>query len=136
MIRPVSIIQFERCYLTAFVLGATNTVWTFWEAGVLARGLPIGTLVGTLLGFAITLSILYFVARQGSAIARWAAVAFLALGLIGVVVGLVTGYYPKGIHGVIGIVTTTLQAVSVWLMFRADAEPWFHSTAGEVAHEA
>ena len=134
--RPRSIVNFERCYLGAFVLGFVNTVlaWSDTQATIAASdaGAAFGgsfLIVTTALGFAITLALWYFIARRGSAVAKWIATVFLALGVLGLVFALLMRTYPAGIGGVVGIVTTVLQAVAISFLFRADTKPWFGETA-------
>ena len=136
MERPLSIVKFDRCYLAAIVIGLLNTALS-WPASmekIQTSGQSPALLIGaTLIGFGITIALWYFIARRGSAIAKWIATVFLALALVGLLISLATGNYPKGLSGVIGIVTTTLQAISVWLLFQPDTKAWFGETRGPVA---
>ena len=129
--RPAAIVKFERLYLAAFVLGLANTALS-WSAALQkmrAAATPGNgiwyLLASTLVGFAITLSLWYFIARKGSVIAKWIAVAFLALGIFGLVAAAVNGLYPTGIGGIIGVVTTGLQFAAIAFLFTPEAKPWF-----------
>lgn len=136
--RPVSIVNFERCYLGAFAIGMFNTALS-WQA-TRERLAPQAEQFGswfmpavTLIGFAITLTLWYFIARRGSAVAKWIATVFLVLGLLGLLISLPTGNYPQGIGGVFGIVSTVLQVIAIWLLFRPDTKPWFGETGASAA---
>ncbi|MDB5703610.1 MAG: hypothetical protein JWN66_726 [Sphingomonas bacterium] len=133
MERPRSIVMFERCYLAAFVIGALNTIlaWSSTRAQLQQQEAVLGAWflpAVTLIGFGITLLLWYLIARKGSQFAKWAATVFLVLGLLGLAITLPFGTYPKGINGVLGIVTTAFQAISVWFIFRPDTAEWFGET--------
>ena len=130
MNRPISIINFERCYLGAFVIGIVNSAlnWSDTRERMAAQEQVLGTWVlplGVLVGFAITLLIWYFVARRASVVAKWIATVFLVLGWIGVLFALASGNYPHGLAGVLGITGTILQTIAIYLLFKPDAEAWF-----------
>ncbi|WP_260598215.1 hypothetical protein [Sphingomonas endolithica] len=136
--RPISIVNFERCYLGAFAIGLVNTAMS-WQATT-AKLAPQAAMFGTwylpavtLIGFAITLALWYFIARRGSAVAKWIATVFLVLGLLGLLITLPMGTYPKGIGGILGIVSTVLQVIAIWLLFRPDTKVWFGETKADAA---
>ena len=136
--RPQSIVNFERCYLGAFVLGLVNTALAWSATSAAFAGSPQAAMMGswfltatTLIGFAITLALWYFIARKGSAVAKWIAVVFMVLGLIGVAITLLTGTFPAGVSGTIGIITTMLQVIAVTFLFKPDAKIWFGETTGD-----
>ena len=72
--RPRSIILFERLYLGSFVLGVVNAIqlWNARLASLRAQGVadswPLAAM--TLLGWVISLALLYIVARKGSSVAK------------------------------------------------------------------
>lgn len=85
------------------------------------------------IGFIAPLILWYFIARRGSAIAKWIVVVFFAIGLCGSLIGLAMHTFPVGLRGIISAVTFVLQAISVWLLFRPDTSAWFGETkSGEV----
>ncbi|QNQ10353.1 hypothetical protein [Sphingomonas alpina] len=140
MDRPASIVTFERLYLGALAIGVINTVmsWSTNQAQMAAQtaqvpeaGQIISWLVpvATAIGVGISLLLWYFIARRGAAVAKWiatilvvAAVGFMALALSG-------GTYRPGLNGILGVVGTVFQAVSIWFLFRPDTKIWF----GEVS---
>lgn len=138
MERPVSIIWFERCYLGALVIGLINAVLRWPEmtaaaanqpnADQLGAGFMPTVLIVTLaLGFGISLLLWYFAARRRANVAKWIITIFFVLGLLSFGFTAVTGNLPKGLGGVIAVVTWVLNAVAVWQLFRPDAEAWFEN---------
>ena len=130
MNRPISIVNFERCYLGAFVIGVLNTAfsWSDTRERMAAQEQVLGTWfmpLTLLIGFAITLLIWYFIARRASVVAKWIATVFLVLGWIGLLISFATGNFPHGIPAVLSIVATILQTVAIYLLFKPDAEAWF-----------
>jgi asparagine N-glycosylation enzyme membrane subunit Stt3 len=122
--RPQSIVNFERCYLGAFVLGLVNTALAWSATRAMFDASPQAAMLGgwfltatTLIGFAITLALWYFIARKGSAVAKWIVVVSLF--------ALLMGTYPAGLSGAIGIFNTVLQAVAVSFLFKPDTKGWF-----------
>ena len=76
--RPASIVNFERLYLGALVVGLINTVIT-WETtlaevkaqpGVENMGSSI-FYITLAIGFLIPVLLWYFVARRASVVAKW-----------------------------------------------------------------
>jgi len=136
MVRPQSIVQFERVYLGAWALGLVNTAlnWSSVQDNpqVQAAAEQIGgwylpTI--TAIGLLIPLILWYFIARRGSVVAKWIMVVLTAFGLIGIAIGLAMGTTQSGIAGVLGIVGVVLNIIAATLLFRADAKPWFGETA-------
>lgn len=130
MSRPNSIIQFERFYLAAIGVDVVNTVlsWSDREARALLEPQMFGDLTlpaTTAVGFGVALLLWFFIARQGSAIAKWILAIFVALALVWTLYAVPTGRYSLGLSGLLGVFSTVLQAYSVWLLFRPDARPWF-----------
>ena len=136
MLRPRSIIDFERCYLGSLVLSFITLALT-WNAQLaalqrtpstaqLGDGFIMSSLLGGLaFGAVITLLLWWFAARRGSVVAKWIIVAFFALGTLGLLNGLARGTTPPGLGGVLSVANWVLQAVAVWLLFRPDANAWF-----------
>lgn len=130
MIRPTSIIQFERFYVAAIGVDAINTVlsWTAREERALLEPQMLGNAtlpVMTAIGFAIALLLWFFIARRGSAIAKWVLTIFVTVALVWSLYAIPTGRYSMGLNGLLGLFSTVLQAYSVWMLFRPDAKPWF-----------
>ena len=130
--RPVSIVNFERCYLGAFVLGLLNTAlsWSTTRAAFAAS--PQAALLGgwffpvmTLIGFAITLSLWFFIARKGSAVAKWIATVLVVLGVMGSVFTFLFRTYPQSLSGIISVATLVLQVIAIVMLFRPDTKKWF-----------
>ena len=135
MQRPISIVQFERCYLGALVLGLVNTAVGWNERMQLvqvqqAQGMMGGAFVPVMLGAAlfgaaITLLLWYLTARKGYVGAKWVVVVFYVLGLLALLLSVVQGTLPRGVPGILTVVVWVLNSVATWLLFRPDARRWF-----------
>lgn len=134
--RPPSIVTFERFYLGSYAISLLNTLafWPAMEAAMrvnpsVARmppGFAPGVLViGLVVSTAITLMLWYFVARSGSVVAKWIVTIFFAFGALSLVYGLAMGTRALNVQGIVGIVSTLLNAAAVWMLFRPDARLWF-----------
>ncbi len=137
--RPKSIILFERLYLASLVIMAINFFWSFdtMVAQIQrdpAMG-PLGWGGGAMIAIfaasmAISLLLWFFVARRGSAIAKWILVIFAVIG----VWSLSNTFTEISSAQLIApLLVTVLQIAATILLFRADAKPWF---AGNVQDEA
>lgn len=129
--RPTSIVNFERCYLGAILVGLLNsaiTVPTMMRDPQVAQATAtLGTgflYISMLLGLVVSLLLWYFAARRASVVAKWIIVVFFAFGMLGILRRLMSGF-PTGGTAVLGIVSIVLQAVAVYLLFRPDAAAWF-----------
>ncbi|MGI4730913.1 MAG: hypothetical protein ACRYFW_04090 [Janthinobacterium lividum] len=132
--RPLSIVNFERCYLGAIMVGLVNSliilpamIRTPQIAQATAR-FGSGFLYGTMAaGVVVTLLLWYFAARRASVVAKWIIVVFFAFGVLGLLRNVATGFsgIPSNLSAVLGIVAFVLQAVAVYLLFRPDAAAWF-----------
>ncbi|MEO7170733.1 MAG: hypothetical protein V4610_13860 [Pseudomonadota bacterium] len=135
MIRPTSIIQFERFYLAAIGVDAVNTIlsWSDQQERALLHHQMFGDLtlpLTTVAGFGLALLLWFLVARQGSAIAKWALAIFVGLALAWTLYAIPTGHYSIGLSGLLGLFSTVLQAYAVAMLFRGDARPWFGAKTG------
>jgi hypothetical protein len=135
--RPRSIVLFERLYLGAWALGLLNTVLNWSEtmrkldaAGVEAS--PALLYGSTAVGLLIPLILWYFIARQGSTIAKWLLVVLFVIGLASLALAAITGRLPSGLPGIVAITASVMQAVAIWCLFRPDAWPWFGEEPTEV----
>ncbi len=135
MFRPISIVQFERCYLGSLVLGFITLAFTWNTQMALLQRNPAtaqmgsmvygSLLIGLIVGAIITLVLWYFAARRASVVAKWIIVVFFAIGVLGLLNSLSKGMVPHGLGGVLTIANIVLQAVAVYLLFRPDATAWF-----------
>ncbi len=138
MNRPNSIVQFERLYLGAVLLGLANTALAWDKALELLAANPQTAAFGpgflaasTAVGVIINLLLWYFVARKGSTVAKWIVVVFCAFGVLGVIWTAVTGQLPEGIAGILGIVRVLLNLGAVVFLFRPDTKAWFGEPVAE-----
>ena len=137
--RPTSIVNFERCYLGAILIGFVNSLLilpTMMRTPQVAQATALvgGSFIyGTMaIGLIITLLLWYFAARRASAVAKWIIVVFFAFGVLGMIRNLTSGFasVPAGLSRVLVIVAFVLQAVAVYLLFRPDAAAWFRRERG------
>lgn len=136
MERPASIVTFERCYLGAWIVGLANTALN-WTTTVdqltanpavanLGASFASTVLVGSIaVGAALTLILWYFVARQGSVVAKWIVTILFAFGLATFLFGLAMGRIGIGPGIVVTVVTLALQGLAVAMLFRPDTRGWF-----------
>ena len=141
MLRPISIVQFERCYLGSLLLGFLTLAVTWnTQLAMLQRnpataqmsgGMIYGSLLtGLVVGALITLLLWYFAARRASAVAKWIIVVFFAIGVLSLLNSLSKGVVPPGLGGVLTVANIVLQGVAVYLLFRPDAKAWFDGRRG------
>jgi hypothetical protein len=133
--RPQSIVQFERLYILGIVLSLAASVWTFGRGASLlpasappeaAAALPWVAGFGIVIGLAINLSLLFFIAQKGSEVAKWIFIIFFALGVAGLLRGLTAPAIALPIGPrLLSLLHVIIQGVCVWLLFRPDARPWF-----------
>ena len=136
MLRPASIVTFERCYLGAWAIGLINTIvnWQTTMAAMSANpnaaalGPSFATTMmigGLVIGAAITVLLWYFVAKRGSLVAKWVVTILIALGVIFFVFGAAMGRMQMGPVAIVGIMQVVLQVVAVVMLFRPDTKAWF-----------
>lgn len=136
MTRPQSIVNFERCYLGAVLLGfiATALNWKHMQAKVAVQ--QTEAMIGawympTILAISLLINLLlwYFAARRGSKVAKWIVVVFFVLACFGTAMNIARHNYAPGIAGVVSVAVFVLNAIAVWLLFRPDAKAWFGEPA-------
>jgi hypothetical protein len=130
MDRPQSIVNFERSYLGAMVVGLLSSAfnWSLIRGQVAATPgasiLPSWFMPVTILvSLAINLLLWYFAARKGAVVAKWIIVVFFVLSLVGLP-GMFSGIMPMRVV-IFAIVSFLLNAIAVWMLFRPDAKAWF-----------
>lgn len=136
MNRPVSIVNFERCYLAGIVLGLIGTALS-WNTVIAQSSANPGVaqlgpnfvpaMIGgfAVIGVGIQLLLWYFAARKGAVAAKWIITAFFAIGLLFRLISLAKGTFPLDAIGITAAIGTVLGAAAVWFLFRPDARPWF-----------
>jgi hypothetical protein len=135
--RPQSILNFERLYLGALAIALVASLLT-WDATLeTLRAQPNGESVGpTVLYVGIAISVIiplllwFFVARKASVVAKWILVALFVLGLLMFLAGFGSEMAPKGLTLIASAVTTLMQAVAIYFLFRPDAKAWFADGRG------
>lgn len=147
MVRPVSIVWFERCLLGSIALWLVSTVLN-WNAMLATMAgnpataqfgpsfAPTVGAVTVVVTLGIWALLWYLTARQASTIAKWIITVFFVFALLGFGFAAVTQHFQTGLAGVLRIVTFVLFAVAVWQLFRPDAEAWFAGTSADVVARA
>ena len=132
MARPLSIVNFERCYLGAFALGVVNVMVQWGELQAKIAAMPNSAMLGPwffpmtiAFGWGITLLLWYFTAHRRASVTKWIIAVFFGLSVLSVVGSLLMGTLPSGLAGVIAIVAFVMNGVAVWFLFRPDANAWF-----------
>ena len=136
IMRPYSIIQFDRFFLSSMGLGIINVALSFQDN--LARleadpttaqmGLGSGFLVlTTSLGFAIPLLLWYFVSRRASNVAKWILIGLTALGVLTIIPSLQQLAQVGTFTVVATLLITALQIIALTFLFRGDAKTWLAS---------
>jgi hypothetical protein len=137
MERPQSIVNFERAYLGSVVLGLVSTAvnWDGLKAQVAATPgaeiLPEWFLPASI-GASIVINLLlwFFVAKRGSAVAKWIVVALFAFSLFSLPRLFGGDVALPGTLLAFAVVNYLLNAVAVWMLFRPDTKSWFGETRG------
>jgi hypothetical protein len=136
--RPASIVNFERLYLGAIVVGIINTILSWEQAKATLAAQPNSAILGpdflyivAALSILVPLLLWYFIAKKASVVAKWILVVLFLLGLIGTLMTIQAGTYPQGIYAALTALTTLLQAGAVWMLFRPDAKAWFADGRGD-----
>ena len=144
MIRPQSIVRYERIYLSSFVLGLVASALNWSNRATVLAANPvlagrIWVLWATLVaGIAVSLTLWYFTARRPSVVAKWIVAIFaiwgavIALSSIYAIYRLATMQMGVGPAAIVVLIANILYIVAPILLFRPDAAQWFgHIPSGE-----
>ena len=144
MVRPASIVWFDRCLFGSIALWLVGTAlnWNAILVGMAANPateqfgpsfVPTVAVLSVLVILGVWILLWYFAARRVSVLAKWIITIFFVLILLGLGFAAVAQRFPDGLSGVVRIVTFVLFGVGVWQLFRPDAEAWFaRATATDV----
>ncbi|WP_375394522.1 hypothetical protein [uncultured Sphingomonas sp.] len=134
MVRPQSIVRYERLYLSSFALGLLASVLT-WSAraGALSMNpLLAGKtwLLWMTLALDIVISLLLwrFTARTPSIVAKWIVTVFAvfaAMGILFSIFQLATARIQLGMPVLLMAAVNILYIAAATLLFRRDAVHWF-----------
>jgi hypothetical protein len=131
--RPQSIVNFERLYLLAIVIGVITGVVTHDKSVADMAKMHINPSAVTWIQVIFTvigLLLLYFIARRASVVAKWILTVLYLLGLLGFLVAI-----PKLMEGgtlpaILQVATIALEGVAIYFLFRPDARAWFADGRG------
>ena len=136
MVRPKSIVWFERLYLGSWLVSMIamainwNTMRAAIEENPASRRLGIDVLMNMVVGgigieALMTFVLWYFAARQKSVVAKWFVVGFFVLSLFGLP-GLFTMFANgQALSGLLQTAVFALHAGAVAMLFQHDARVWF-----------
>ena len=133
--RPPSIVQFEKVYIAAILVGIVNAFLSLGamnamleDPTVKASGLGPGIMIfSMLIGTVVSVLLWYFIARRASNVAKWIYVAIVAIGVWGMVSSLANPMMPKGLALIGGVIALLLQLYGAYLLFKPDAKAWLES---------
>lgn len=137
MIKPVSIIRYERLYLASFVIGMIVSAMSWGSRNAMVAATPVLAKIGWILptfeaaGIAITLLLWYFTARSPSIAAKWVVVVLAAISAIGTAMSLAklaTGHEALGATLGLSIIASVVYAVAALHLLKPDAKRWFDQT--------
>lgn len=133
LVRPKSIIWFERLFIASLLLFMFRTGWNWVAANSAGHesadwwiNFNLAQLL--LIAFSLSLNLIlwYFIARRASNIAKWILVAITALGF-----AVLVGFAPALVRAGMGalaispLITHSLVALSILFLFQKDSRRWF-----------
>ncbi len=134
MVRPISIVRYERLYLAAFVLGLIVSAMSWPQRTALVAANPVLAQVSWILpafqviGIAVTLLLWYFTARAPSVAAKWVVVVLAVLSVVGVGLSLASvarGQTTIGLTSIVSFAADAVYVAAALHLFKADAKLWF-----------
>ncbi len=126
VVRPASIIWFERLYLASFVLSLFTIGPVFRAVGV-GFVAPLTLIFIVLFAFGLPLLLALLTSRRRSNIAKWLFVILMGLGTaLAIFAGVNSGAWN---WTVLGILIWALQIAAVVLLFAPSARAWLTSKA-------
>lgn len=136
--RPKSIERFEKVYLVSLAISLWLIASISWNdmVGKFETWFPGGGAALAAGAFAISMAIslllMWFVARRASNIAKWVIVVLTAIGMVGFLSSLFMATVPKDLSFAGSAATNLLSVYAAWLLFRPDAAAWLDSKGADV----
>ena len=131
IMRPASIVQFERLFLAALAIDIIGTLWGLGAAVATLKANPATAQYGAsavlatlLLFFAAGVALWYLAAHRRSIVAKWIIAAWFVLATSMLALSLFQGVY-FGLATLLGWLAYGLRAWSVSYLFKPDADAWF-----------
>lgn len=129
--RPKPIILFERLYLLGIVVGVISNA-VAWQ-GALARLAaarvdalsPRTLLLLAIASLLLDLVLWHLAAHRASRVAKWILAVWIALGMIGLALGLARHAFVGGLVGMLTVITTVLKLAAIAQTFTPEARAWF-----------
>ena len=142
MIRPASIVRYERLYVASFVLGLVASAMTWAQRTAMFAANPVLAQTPWMLpamqafGIAIAVLVWYFTVRAPSIVAKWVVVVFAAFSVIGIVLSLgalATGSAILGTATVLALIANALYVAATVHLFLPASKAWFDGDTDEGA---
>ena len=126
--RPQSIVNFERIVIAMVLLGVVST-YLSWERLVSyaeSQGFGSNFVIATqAIGLAVTLLLVWLIARKRNEIAKWVWVILIVFGLVVSIGGVVGGIETVRPSVALQALQWVLSLASLWFLFRPDSTAWF-----------
>lgn len=134
--RPKSIVLFERLVLLGIVLGIISAFLVHEQvaAMVAAAGQGMGTSTVYIIQaivIGLYLLLIWFISRHGSPVAKWIYVVLAGLSLVAGLAGIGQTLEFGVVPAIISVAQYVITAVTIWLLFRPDANAWFSEGRGD-----
>lgn len=141
MDRPASIVRFEQFYLGHIIVGLAGSLIALFDNNSPAMAQATETLgawfLPATLGIAVVtqIALWFYIARKGSAVAKWILVAFTAINLLGAAVllfGFATGFGAQSrsfAGSLLSLGASALLIGAIAMLFRPDTPAWFGESA-------
>lgn len=127
MLRPRSILNFERFFWASFILGIVSTyfAWTRIEAALAKSGSGLAAIVIVLTFLsAISVGLWYGIARRASNFVRWIYILWMGFGSGSMLLSLLDPQTPRDTAMAFSLASTALTVASIICLFRSDAVAW------------
>jgi hypothetical protein len=127
--RPNAIVNFERFYILALLIGVA-VMLTGWNEMAAATG-PVLLAVVLAISVGLTLLLVLLISRRRSTAAKWILIVLFAIGLALSLPGALAGGIDA--WAVAAIVQVALQAYALYLLFTPPAVAWLRGTDAPAA---
>jgi antibiotic biosynthesis monooxygenase (ABM) superfamily enzyme len=132
VVRPKSIIWFERTYLAALLLGAAATAMTWTSDMGSQHVVQVERMLGqrffpvvVVFGYSILGLLWFFTARGRSNSARWTMTVIIGLSVISYIFSLFGAGHFGSAASFVSLASVLLAVAAVVFLFRPDARTWF-----------
>ena len=144
MVRPDTIVRYERLYWAAFALDSIVTAMTWTQREAIVTAYPVLAKATWILptfqaiGISVTVLLWYFTARAPSVVAKWVVVILAALAVLGAVQALgslATGSATLGTASILSLIANALYVAAAVYLLKPTSKAWFGQDAAAEADE-